>query len=100
MHMFIIRARPGEDADEYGEAGGAHVHAFINFADEWGAQELAQAYIVKEGWIPEEIEETDWVTREELDEEAQASFDEADDEGFAFIYEMWPVDAPDEEAPR
>ena len=93
MHMLIIQARPGENAEEYGVAGGAHVHAFIDFADAWGAQALAKLYIVKEGWISEGVESTDWVLREELDAEAQEAYDEAMDEGFAFIYEMWPIDA-------
>ena len=92
MYMLIIRSRPGEAADEYGEAGGAHVHAFIDFADEWGAKELAKSYIVEEGWIPEVIVDVDWVTREELDEEARTAYDEATDEGSSFIYEMWSVD--------
>ena len=92
MYMLIIRSRPGEAADEYGEASGAHVHSFIDFADEWGAKELAKSYIVEEGWIPEVIVDVDWVTREELDEEARTAYDEATDEGSSFIYEMWSVD--------
>ena len=41
---------------------------------------------------PEVIVDVDWVTREELDEEARTAYDEATDEGSAFIYEMWSVD--------
>ena len=93
MYMLIVRSRPSETAEEYHEAGGAHVHAFIDFADEWGAKELAKLYIVQEGWIPELIVDVDWVAREELEDEAQEAYDEASDEGFAFIYEMWSVDA-------
>ena len=92
MFMIIIRARPTEAADEYREAGGAHVHSFIDFSDEWGAKELAKLYILDERWTPEMIVDVDWVTREELDEEAQEAYDEARDAGSAFLYEMWGAD--------
>ncbi len=96
MFLITIRARPAETNEYYGQAGGAYVNAYINFNDPWGAQKLAQLYLQDAGWLPEETENVEKITGEPP-EEVREHVEQAQRDGYAIVYNCWPVGAEDDD---
>ena len=104
LFLVTIEARPGPDADEYGEAGGAFVNCWVDADDLRTAERRAVALIEENGWRPHRFEEWELVTRttyadREPPADGEPDFRELVDQAFAdgeaCVFNTWPVDAPD-----
>ena len=97
MHFFIVRAAPKPGTEQARDSGGAYVSCWINFKITDGAELLAKYYIEQAGWIPEEVEETKWVEREDYEDGSEnlQYFTEAEDDGASFVISSWDINDQD-----
>jgi hypothetical protein len=93
MHFFTIHAIPDPESEHAETAGGAYANCWIDFKQKDGAELLARYYMEEAGWIPEAIEEEDWVEAEDYadDPEVLAYYQEAQEDGMCIVFHVYPI---------
>jgi hypothetical protein len=97
--VITLVARPGKGAAQFDISGGAYVNAFIDASDETEATAIADREVRDAGWIPESIENTVYLCREDYEENDPnlAYFDQALIDKEVLVFHSWPNDPADED---
>jgi hypothetical protein len=95
MYLVQFEAIPspgGLYARENPEIGGAYVNAWIDYADEWGAVELARAYTRAEGLEEATPPQISTSERDACPDDAVQYYDAAMENGYSIVIYAWPRD--------
>ena len=99
MYHFLFEAHPKPDTEAAKSCGGAFVNCWIDFRDQWGADQLARILIENEGWVIDKCVEVKSPDREDYESsdlrESLELFDEALANGWSCVFNCWRHDAPD-----
>ena len=90
MFIFTITARPypnNKDVDK--NVSGANVKAWINFPEQEAAEMVANFYIHRNGWGPEDTTDVQWVEEKNITDADREFYDEALEYGSTFIFNIW-----------
>ena len=107
LFLLTVRCAPDPNFPDNSEVAGAFVNCWVNRDDLARAETLALASLAEGGWLVEEIESWEIVTRDlyvhrdEPDEEDDVNycelFDAALDEGISCLIHTWLTDDDEEE---
>ncbi|PSB14960.1 hypothetical protein C7B61_18955 [filamentous cyanobacterium CCP1] len=99
MHFFTIHATPDPESEHAETAGGAYANCWIDFKQRDGAEVLARYYIEESDWIPDTIEEEDWVEEADYadDPEVLSYFQEAKEDGMCIVFHVYPIGEEEED---
>lgn len=96
--MFLLRfiATPMPGSLDAATAGGAYVNCWVDVLPQEAARTAAHGLIAEAGWKAESLLEEAEVTRDDLDEEAIARFDQACIDKAIVEFFVWPLNASDD----
>ena len=99
MYCLTFQVRPKPDSEHAAKYAGAYAVCWIDFKDQWGAEQLARIALDEEGWIIEKCEEVHCPTRDNYESpdlhESLHLFEEAQRIGWTISLKYWGHDAPD-----
>jgi hypothetical protein len=104
LFFLAMEARPGPEAEEFGEAGGAFVNCWVDADDLRAAERRAVALIREIGWHPRRLDSWELVTLDSYAEwepgddgglDPRDAVTQAFEDGEVCQFFRWPVDAPE-----
>lgn len=106
LFLLTVRCAPDPKVQDLADVGGAFVNCWVNRDDLAKAEALALSSLAESGWLPEEIESWEYVTREmyvhspeheDDDVNYCELFDAAIAEGISCLINMWPAGETEED---
>lgn len=98
MWVITYHAIPKPETEEFNRSGGAYVDCWILYAWQDGAEHLAKYEVEKEWTIVEHVGSSWWEDEDiAKDDEDRQYFEQALIDGGTFVYNMYPLNADDED---